>query len=193
MASGAQKLPLPNSALSNCLSASRSKGRGVDANKPRVGRPTSPFSRVVLAPPRAASACASSPLPGRGHVSTGRGGGRSAAGGGGGVWRAVQRWAAGTNGGAGAGGKSSVRRARGGKGAGQRGRSSRGAGGSRAGRRDVRRARGGEAWRPREGGGGKAWGRDCATGTLNAGRCGGWGDRAECALGRGVGEGARGP
>lgn len=55
---------------------------------------------------------AQSPRPGRGHVPTGRGGGGASRAVGGGVWRAVKRRAAGTNGGAEAGGKSSVRGSR---------------------------------------------------------------------------------
>lgn len=123
---------------------------------------------TLLRPARLAPAHARCPPRARSRAHRARRG-RSVAGGGGGVWRAVRRWAAGTNGGAEAGGKSSVRRARGGKGAGSEGseggeEGSRGGAPARAGRGVG--ARGGPAWRSaasggREGGG-RAWGRERA-------------------------------
>lgn len=192
--------PRPYPALANCVPPLAQKGRGGGRPEARRHRrihlfPLSPgrgYSELRRPAPRGSRLRLSvSSARTRSRVHRARRG-RGVAGGGGGVWRAVRRRAAGTNGGAGAGGKSSVRRAREGKGT-RRKRSWRsGAGASRA--RCGGRAPGTVAERcdPGEGrgGGGGAWGRERAPGTSSAGRWGCWGgSRGRASGGEGKGRG----
>lgn len=149
------------------------------------------------APGNVLLAHAQPPRPGCSHVPTGRGGGGASRAVGGGVWRAVRRRAAGTNGGAEAGGKSSVRRSREGKDPGRRrspevrrpGADGPAGGGARAaetlrwagggGEGSARAAgraikSGGSARPPPRGGAGPVWPPSVARGVRRpTGRCGG--------------------
>lgn len=107
--------PRPYPALANCVPPLAQKGRGGGRPEARRHRrihlfPLSPgrgYSELRRPAPRGSRLRLSvSSARTRSRVHRARRG-RGVAGGGGGVWRAVRRRAAGTNGGAGAGGKSS--------------------------------------------------------------------------------------